>query len=703
MNKSNRVERIVTAIQEVMEQVSGADLSGAPPDTSFFDHGIDSLMLTQAALALGKRFGAKLKLKHLAEEYPSCQSLASYLEGAADPSLLPAADGDGSPAPAPLPAVLASAVDVRDPSPLAGVVATSARRALAPRTVVEEVVRQQLALMARQLECLGASPAEVRAVAEVDKTIAAQPVASAPAAGTVGAAAPEPPVRGHGPQLVIDRSRGKSLTPTQEKHIDRLIERYTAKTGKSKAFAARNRPTVADPRTASGFKLRVKEMVYPIVVNRSSGCHLWDLDGNDYVDMLSGFGSNYFGFGAQFVRDAIVEQLGLGMEIGPQTWLVEEVSGLFRELVPWAERVAFCNTGSEAVLATLRLARTVTGRDLVVMFTGAYHGIFDEVVVHPTKRRSMPAAPGIPVSAVDNILVLPWASDEALEVIRKRGSEIAAVLVEPVQSRAPDVQPAAFLKELRAITHETGSALIFDEVVCGFRVAPGGAQEYFGIQADIASYGKVVGGGLSIGLVAGKREFMDALDGGQWCYGDASVPEVGVTYFAGTFVRHPVHMAAARASLLHMKAQGPELQRRVNAKSESLANELNRFFSEQGVPLAMQHFGSIMKLAATSEVPFGELLFCHLRERGIHVWDGRPCFLTDAHTDEDLALVVKATRSAVAEMQEGDFYPRPVVQHRADAPPVPGARLGRDAKGQPTWYVPHADDPSRYVPFGGQT
>ena len=511
------------------------------------------------------------------------------------------------------------------------------------------------------------------------------------------AQAPEAP-RGHGPQLVIDRSSGKELTPTQEKHLARLIARYNAKTAASKAFIARNRKQISDPRTAAGFRPRLKELVYPIVAKRSSGCRLWDLDGNEYIDLLSGYGSNFFGFGAPFIRKAIAEQMELGMEIGPQTWLAEDVASLFREFVPF-DRVAFCNTGSEAVLATLRLARTVTGRDLVVMFTGAYHGIFDEVVVRPTKARTMPAAPGIPRASVENMLVLPWNDPAAFEVIRQRGEEIAAVLVEPVQSRAPHIQPAEFLKELRKITQEIGCALIFDEVVCGFRVAPGGAQEHFGIQADMGSYGKVVGGGISIGIVAGKREYMDALDGGNWEYGDASVPEVGVTYFAGTFVRHPIAMAAAKASLTYMKEQGPGLQRGLNEKTQRFADKLNALFRAEEAPLELHHFGSVMKFAQTNEIPYGEIVFAHLRERGVHVWDGRPCFMTLAHQEEDLATVIETFKQAIAAMQEGGFYPQPVVQLRAEVPPAPGARLGRDAKGNPTWYVPDPANPSRHIPI----
>ena len=303
-----------------------------------------------------------------------------------------------------------------------------------------------------------------------------------------------------------------------------------------------------------------KEMVYPIVTTRSAGSKLWDVDGNEYVDLVNGFGMILFGHSPPFVREAIEQQLQLGIEIGPQTPLAGEVAELVSEMTGM-ERVAFCNTGSEAVTAAIRVARTVTGRDMIASFAGAYHGVFDEVLVRPThvngELRSMPIAPGIPPSMVDKIIVLEYGSPESLEILKSRGSELAALLVEPVQSRRPELQPVEFLREVRRITEAAGTALVFDEVVSGFRAHAGGAQALFGIRADLATYGKVVGGGLPIGLVTGSSKYMDALDGGRWSYGDDSFPEVGVTFFAGTFVRHPLALAAARAVLLHLKEAGP--------------------------------------------------------------------------------------------------------------------------------------------------
>jgi glutamate-1-semialdehyde aminotransferase len=234
--------------------------------------------------------------------------------------------------------------------------------------------------------------------------------------------------------------------------------------------------------------------------------------------MLMGFGLNLFGHSPAFVTEAVAEQLRKGVEIGPQSPIAGEVARLISEFTGM-DRVTFCNTGSEAVMAAIRLARTVTGRDTVALFSGAYHGTFDEVLVRGVRsgavHKSFPISPGIPSPHVENVLVLEYGTDESLQILKSRMGELAAVLVEPVQSRHPDLQPREFLRSLRALTEQAGTALIFDEVITGFRVHPGGTQAMFGIQADLATYGKVLGGGLPLGVVAGKRAFMDALaDGG---------------------------------------------------------------------------------------------------------------------------------------------------------------------------------------------
>jgi len=360
----------------------------------------------------------------------------------------------------------------------------------------------------------------------------------------------------------------------------------------------------------------------------------------------------------------------------------------------------FCSTGSEAVLGATRLARTVTGRPLVVSFSGDYHGILDEVILRGTKSlRSIPGAPGILPSAVQNNLVLDYGEASALDIIRQRSDEIAAVLVEPVQSRRPDLQPREFLHELRKLTEERGIALIFDEIITGFRLCPGGAQEYFGVRADLATYGKILGGGLPIGAIAGIPKFMDALDGGDWRFGDASVPEIGVTYFAGTFVRHPLALAACKASLTYILEQGPQLQQRINERTAALVDEINGSFKRLEAPYELTRCSSWFKLSYPDDLPFGGLLFFWLRLKGLHIWDGRVAFLTVAHSDSDCAFIRDAFVSSVREMQDAGFLPRPTRVDPFAAPPVPGARLGKNKDGSPAWFVPDPKRPGKFLLF----
>jgi len=550
------------------------------------------------------------------------------------------------------------------------------------------VFAQQLAIISRQLEMLGLRPGAPMPAAPVAAAPANTPKPAAPKPSTSAAAAAQP-TAAFGPYRPPNRSPTGGLTEEQQKNLAAIIARYNAKTAKSKAATEANRAHLADPRSVSGFRQSWKEMVYPIVATGSSGSHLTDIDGNDYIDITNGFGMIFFGHNPKFIREAVDAQYDKGIEIGPQTPLAGEVAKLVCDMVGM-ERAAFCSTGSEAVMAAIRMARTVSGRDKVVMFTGAYHGIFDEVLVRPTKSgdgRAMPIAPGVPLASTENMLVLEYGTQETLDTIRSLKGELAAVLVETVQSRRPEFQPREFLHELRRITADDDVALVFDEVVTGFRVHPGGAQALFGVRADIATYGKVIGGGLPIGMVAGSAKYLDALDGGQWRFGDDSGPEAGVTFFAGTFVRHPLALAAARAVLLKLKQEGPELQRGLNLRNTAFVERLKKVVAELGAPVQVNHFSSWFVVSFPHDLPLAPVYFTLMREKGIHTWEGRPCFLTLAHTDADLDRVVAAFRDTLAEMQAADFLPK-----RTDAP-----RKGRDAQGREAWFVPDPDRPGKFL------
>ena len=240
------------------------------------------------------------------------------------------------------------------------------------------------------------------------------------------------------------------------------------------------------------------------------------------------------------------------------------------------------------------------------------------------------------------MVVLPYGTDESAAWIRDHAGELAAVILEPVQSRRPAFLPAAFIADLRRITACSGTALVFDEVVTGFRVHPGGMQAVLGIRADMATYGKVVGGGLPIGILAGTSRFMDALDGGQWRFGDESFPEIAPTFFAGTFVRHPLALAAARAVLTRVEAEGPSLQRDLEARTAAFVARFNADLARRGLESRAQTFSSWFYFNPSPEDRLASLFFHHARLLGVHVQEGFPCFLTTEHGAEELDFVFDA-------------------------------------------------------------
>jgi glutamate-1-semialdehyde aminotransferase len=189
-------------------------------------------------------------------------------------------------------------------------------------------------------------------------------------------------------------------------------------------------------------------------------------------------------------------------------------------------------------------------------------------------------------------------------------------------------------------------------------------QALWNIRADLATYGKVLGGGMPIGVLAGKAEFMDALDGGAWSYGDDSSPEVGVTFFAGTFVRHPVALAAAWSVLTHLKESGPALQENLNAKTDRMVARLNNLLDRHEVTTHIQNCGSFFYFNFGVDHPFGSIFYYLLREKGVHLQEGFPCFLTTTHSDEDIDHIVRAFQDSITEMQEGELLPRPMSRDR---------------------------------------
>ncbi len=724
---SNRHGRILEEIGKILLDLSGFSLEDLDISATFLELGFDSLFLIQLSQALKNELKVKISFRQLIENVSTFDELTQFIDQKLPPEALPPTDtaveapvepgpqavepppvvlpqptqiGLSNPSPqihAPLPAqTLPPLPDMAQPLPAANPGPVNTSR-------LEHLITQQLQVMSIQLETLRQGrarssgsilPSSLQAPAP--QTQAQTPPATPPpptpssldaeVAATKSAtesaplgpvSAGKPPPERFGPYKPIRRAEGGGLTEQQQQHLSTLIERFTQRTATSKQLTQQHRPHFADPRGIAGFRSRWKEMVYQISTVRSSGSQLWDVDGNEYIDLAMGFGLNLLGQSPSFVTAAVTRQLQLGVEIGPQSPLAGRVAKLMAELTSH-ERVTFCNTGSEAVMAALRLARTVSGRDKFVLVSGSYHGNFDQVLVRANKiggkRRMVPATPGVPQSIADNAIVLDYCEPESLDIIREHAAEIALVFVEPVQASRPNLDPREFLHQLRALTTELDIALVMDEVITGFRVHPGGAQAYFGVKGDMATYGKVVGGGMPIGVLAGRAAYMDSLDSGMWNYGDDSLPEADMTFFAGTFVRHPLALAAAEAVLSHLKEQGTQLQERLNEKTKYLAESLNAYFETIQMPIRIRYFSSLFRFAFPPDLEYAELLYYHLLEKGIYTRGfTENCFLSVQHTDEQIETIIWAVKESVSELQAGGFLPESAAG-QVDVAPSPAEK-----------------------------
>lgn len=718
-NDTEHHQRIRNELRSLVMEYTGFGPDEIDDSLSFLELGLDSIYMTQIAGAIKKKFDLEIQLRELFEDLTSIDLLADFLSRE-----VPAGGSDDA-----LPAIdNYQASDSRMSEDMAMGVSTieKSKEVIESALVgpggsdgVQEIVFSQLRIMERQLEALagrdtrhisshvsgmrGNGAPALQAQADTGRSTAQNTKRISTEAS--GEKSKKPVEKPFGAGVRIHKTVSNSFTAKQKDFIKTFGDTYLAATKRSKDYTEKHRGHLADPRSVSGFSLPLKEFVYPIVIDRSNGSRVWDIDGNEYIDMTNGFGANLLGHSPSYIQEAIAAQLNAGIEIGPQHPLAGEVAQMICEMTGF-DRAIFCNTGSEAVMGAMRICRSVSGRDKIVMFTDDYHGMFDEVIVRGTKNlRSIPAASGIPFASVENVIVLEYGNPESLEIIAREAGEIAAVLVEPVQSRNLDLQPKTFLHELRQITEQHRIALIFDEVVTGFRSHIGGAQAYFGVSADIATYGKVVGGGMPIGVIAGKSRFMDALDGGHWNYGDQSIPEAGVTYFAGTFVRHPLALAAAKATLIHLKQCGPTLQENLNDRTLDCVTKIREYLKSIGAPIKILHFSSAFQFNYTSDVPFGGLIYPILRSKGIHIFEGRTWFFTTSHTEEDMNKVCSAFQESVFDMVAGGFIesdrlvaPQPTqAPSSADMnipsqPPVPGARIGRCPDGNPAWFI---KDPNR--------
>ncbi|MBI2881779.1 MAG: glutamate-1-semialdehyde 2,1-aminomutase [Candidatus Tectomicrobia bacterium] len=391
---------------------------------------------------------------------------------------------------------------------------------------------------------------------------------------------------------------------------------------------------------------------HPLFVRRGRGSRLWDEDGNEYVDYLGSWGPLILGHAHPRVVKAVCDAAKNGTSYGAPTALESRLARLAIEAFPSIERVRMVNSGTEAAMSALRLARGFTGRDLVVKFEGCYHGHSDGLLVKAGSGAltfGVPDSAGVPAAYAGLTLTLPYNGAEAArEVFHRRGREIAAVIVEPVAANCGVIPPApGFLETLRRETERSGALLIFDEVITGFRVAWGGAQEVYGVLPDLTCLGKILGGGLPVGAYGGRRDIME------------KVAPLGDVYQAGTLAGNPIAMAAGVETLEALKAPGAYSS--LEERSAHLEGELRAAAEEAGVPATLNRVGSIFCCYFTEgpvvDFPsarradtkaYARYFHAMLRE-GVHLAPSQfeAGFVSLTHTAEDVAFTGAAARRAL--------------------------------------------------------
>jgi len=385
----------------------------------------------------------------------------------------------------------------------------------------------------------------------------------------------------------------------------------------------------------------------PVFIESAMGARIVDADGNEYIDYIGSWGPMILGHRHPAVIEAVSGALARGTSFGAPTDLEIDLARLVIDAVPSIDVVRMVNSGTEATMSAIRLARAATGRPLVIKFDGCYHGHADTLLVDAgsgVATLAIPGSPGVPDAVAELTLSLPYNDlDSVSRVISEKGKDVACIIVEPVAGNMGLVAPMdGFLEGLRDITRNAGSLLIFDEVMTGFRVAYGGAQERYGVMPDLTCLAKVIGGGLPVGAYGGRRELMEQI-----------APQ-GPVYQAGTLSGNPLAMAAGIATLEALLQPG--VYDALEEKSAMLAEGLAEEAEAAGIPVAIDRVGSMLGMyfapgpirdfeaAKTSDLERFSAYYAGMRDRGIFLAPSQfeALFVSLAHTEEDIRQTVSA-------------------------------------------------------------
>lgn len=386
----------------------------------------------------------------------------------------------------------------------------------------------------------------------------------------------------------------------------------------------------------------------PRFIKKADGAYIWDEDDNRYVDFVGSWGPMLLGHNQKEITDSVIDACRQGLSYGAATKIEVEMAKRICEMVPSVEMVRMVNSGTEAVMSAVRVARGYTGRDKILKFTGCYHGHSDGMLVKAGSGAmtfGVPDSAGVPDAYTQNTLLARYNDlDSVQKHFTEIGEQIAAIVVEPVAANMGVVLPAAgFLEGLRKLCTQYGSLLIFDEVITGFRLCAGGAQELFGVMPDLTTFGKIIGAGMPVGAYGGKREIMEM------------VAPAGPVYQAGTLSGNPVAMAAGFKQLTILK-KNPQIYENLNQKSDRFFTQLGKIVRQAGLPYEINHIGSLGCLfftgcpvydydsALTADTAaFAD--YCNaMREAGFYLAPSQfeAIFLSAAHTDEQLDGLVQA-------------------------------------------------------------
>ena len=453
-----------------------------------------------------------------------------------------------------------------------------------------------------------------------------------------------------------------------EQKKDNTLELLASRTGKSRE--AFQKATTVIPSGVMSKPRLLKP--YPFFMKYGKGSRIVDLDGNEYIDCSMGYGPLILGHAPDSVAKAIQETVAKGSQVlGIPHELEFELAKIIKEAVPCADKVTFTNVGSEATFHALRIARGKTGKKKFAKFEGGYHGVFDSfcasVLFDPAKAGpienpvAVPFSIGIPPKMLEDVVILPFNHQAAFDIIKKNKDDIAVVIVEGVQGVGGNI-PAKkdFLQELRKVTQECNILLMFDEIITGFRLAWGGAQEYFDVIPDLATYGKIIGGGLPVAAIAGRNEIMDMIA----FTGDRTIDLTEKVFYGGTFNGNLLCVASGLAMLSTLKQKKDDLYDYINRQGDRLRNEVNQFCQQDRMDVQVIGIGSGFfthftknEIHSTRDLAGQNLeargaFYPHLLKNGVFIPDAHLGFLSAAHTDEDVDAVIQAHKKALMELRE---------------------------------------------------